>query len=316
MQRTLILAAALLIPLAMLAKPAAAKPFEPEFTIIQVTGEVRVEVDGAEPAPAQVGESYAYGTTVETLRNSTAVLRLSEKNICRVAARTRIRVGEQMQNSKVKIIDLQTGKIDLELDEMVSGESVHIETAASVCGITGTKVSAESSREKDVNATVFTVREGKVWVNGQYFRIEELLDNSEIVVSTTDQGDYLRLRVVQGEMFIVLRDDEGEKQIEINGGDLVKIFARTSEDGKFLQVTMLIYDGGEEGQTLRQTLQYTIPIEDAPDPGDGGDDEEGDPTTTTTQPEGGPGFEPPQTTTTTVTTTTTTAPSVTPVGLR
>ena len=262
MYRLVRLGCAMLITVALSATFISAKPFEPEFTITKIEGAVKVKAPGARRfSDAEAGTSYKYGTRVQTKRRSTAVIQFSQGNSCRIAAKSDVIIKADKANKNLKVMKLTVGKLDLSMDEMVEGHQLHIETAAAICGITGTKLHVESSRERNVNAVILQVKEigSSVNLGNEIFEFKDVQGGEELGITVTDDRKYYRARVIKGDMQVNLLGDAGQESLQVQTGDLLKFFIRDYDDHS--QITLMIYSSDDPNKKPRlvKTFRKKLP---------------------------------------------------------
>lgn len=144
------------------------------FTVTRVQGKCLVW-DGEQSKPAELNRAYPFPTKVSTDRNSTMNLKFSEDNEFFLMARTTLVVDKNTNDPRLKVLKLETGSIDLQLNNFPKGEKLQVETPTAVCGAVGTRfrVSFEydatgakdpkGSRQNDISC-----REGRVTVGNRF----------------------------------------------------------------------------------------------------------------------------------------------------
>ncbi|MDA0323901.1 MAG: FecR domain-containing protein [Verrucomicrobia bacterium] len=271
MNRIIRLGCAALITGALSTSLVSAKAFEPEFTITKIEGAVKVQSPGASRfSGAEAGASYKYGTVIQTKRRSTAVVQFSQGNTCRITARTTVAITASKANENLKVMKLNVGKLDLSMDEMVAGHKLQIETAAAVCGITGTKLTIEASRERNVNAVILEVKEvgSSVNLGNEIFEFNDVQGGEELVITVTDDKKYYRARIIKGDIEVELLGEDGGDSLNVVTGDLLKFFIRDYPDHS--QVTLMVYGSDAPGAKPKFVRTFKIPL--AEPPGAGGED--------------------------------------------
>jgi len=238
-----------------------AKAFEPEFTITKIEGAVKVQSPGASRfSDAEAGSSYKYGTVIKTKRRSTAVVQFSQGNTCRITARTTVTITESTANENLKVMKLDVGKLDLSMDEMVEGHKLQIETAAAVCGITGTKLTIEASRERNVTAVILKVKEvgSSVDLGNGIFEFNDVQGGEELVITVTDDKKYYRARIINGDMQVELLGEGGGDPLDVQSGDFLKFFIREYPD--HIQITLMVYGSDAPGAKPKFVRTFKIPL--------------------------------------------------------
>ncbi|MBN2300941.1 MAG: hypothetical protein JXN60_00360 [Lentisphaerae bacterium] len=321
---------------------ASAAGFDPLFRILQIEGICTVQKPGeTQEVNALEDYAYPYGTRVKTGRNSSAVIRLSQGNDCRILAKADLAITEDVKNPKIKVIKLDAGKVDITLDEEFdkSGDGLNVETASAICGAIGCKFSVDARMVQDLQVVVILCIKGKISIFGPHFKVPFITTDQGITVSSPRDRSFTRVKNVKGSYSIDVIGSDGEpKTIDIKMGSVIKIWRRKSEDGKLVIISTLVAD---ETGALVEIITATERLsdefaylgeksrKDTEKTRKDDVDDDGFPiisttttttstTTTTTIPPSDLALESMATTTTTTTstTTTTTLPSPTPVGKR
>lgn len=315
-----------------------AVPFDPLFRVVQIEGTCSIQQPGAaELAAAVEGKAYPYGSRLRTGRNSSAIIRFSQGNDCRVLARADLQITKDTSDPKLKIIKLDTGKIEITLDDDFeqSGDGLNVETASAICGAIGCEFSVDARTVHDLKVVVVLIKDGTIRVFGPHFKIPIIGKDQGVTVSSPRDMSFTRIKNVKGTYDIEIIGSDGEpKTVETQAGTVIKIWRRKSDDGKLLIVSILIAGrGGELEQIHTHTEVITgdtvgIPHEkkDQEQGSEGGEYPDWQKITTTTTttsttstttiPEIDEDRPTTTTTTTTTTSTSTTVPSPTPVGKR
>jgi hypothetical protein len=157
----------------------------------------------AERKAVTVGQQYPFGTTVETGRNSSLDLTLSEGNTFRLLARTKIAITQDTRDPRLKILRLETGSVDLQLDNMPKGEKLQVETPTAVCGAVGTRfaVTFESSDDKDLAGTrqsSFACDRGEVFVSSRFKVKEAVSTGRSMNVASVPAGSSFNATIHEG----------------------------------------------------------------------------------------------------------------------
>lgn len=293
-----------------------AGPFEPMFTVLKIEGDCTVSPpDAAEFTTAMEGSTYPYGTKVRTGRSSSAVIRFSEGNECRLLANAMIVVTEDVKDKKLKTIKLSAGKVEVNLEKAFQEHSgLNIETPAAICGAIECIYSVEAGTDDEADAYVghFATEEGKIRVFGPNYEIPELDAGDNVSISTTRDGMSTRIRCRAGTFQLRVKNADGEPRlIDMKQDMVVKIFRERTADGTVVVTIMIVLPDG----TNSETWSYSDTLGEGEGPVElpQVEEVEGEPSDTTGQDDDGWVTT---TTTTTSTTTTTTIPSFTPVGTR
>jgi hypothetical protein len=145
------------------------------FTAIEVKNSCRVKVPGeAAYKSAELNQSYPFGTSVKTGRNSSMVLRFDDKsgqNTFQLLARTTLSIEENTKDAKLKILKLDSGNLKLTLDNFPKDHKLEVETPTAVCGAVGTRfvVSFEDGEEKaGSRKNTFDCSKGEVYVASRF----------------------------------------------------------------------------------------------------------------------------------------------------
>lgn len=221
-------------------------PFELAFRIVKITGECAVKKANASSyEPAVEGQAYAYGSAVRTGRKSTAVVKLSEGNECRILSKADFVMAENADNPKLKTIKVQEGKIEISLDPSrhESGNDLNVETATAVCGAVGSLFTVEVQRESGVNVLVVFCTEGELKLEGSNFSATKVLANCGLSISGDDNNNFTRIKCLKGNFTLSYKDADGNvKEVVQEANAIVKIWRRQSDAGNVVIITVIITD--------------------------------------------------------------------------
>lgn len=226
--------------IAVSATVALSAPFEPLFRITGISGTCTVstpEMRGFEKA--EEGKAYPYGSTVKTERRSSALIVFSEGNQCRLLANCTVTINEKSKDKSLKVIKLDAGKIEVELEEGFSEHNaLDVETATAICGAIGCTYSVEAMTQDGLTVTVVVVDDGKVRVYTRDF--SAMMDSKDsFSVAGSNDGLFTRLRNITGTIPITVRDSKGtDRVIETKPEAVFKIWRRETDEGTV--VTILI----------------------------------------------------------------------------
>jgi len=194
------------------------------FKVVRTSGDCRYLADGQYKA-VQQGQTFDFGTTVQTGRRSILDLQFSPENTFRLLSRTRLRIVQDVASPKLKRMELSQGQIELKLDKVPEGTKLEVQTPTAVCGALGTRftVSFEAGDAKQGSrAAEFSVDEGEVYVasnfqvgeksvQGQAFRAGSVGAGSAIaaVIHEGRENSYADIAVNRGEVAFDFGDPEG-----------------------------------------------------------------------------------------------------------
>ncbi len=286
-------------------------PFEAQFRVERITGDCQVKPPGAmEYAAAEAGKAYPYGTAVKTGEKSTATLVLSADNECALHPCTRVTLGENPTDSKVKQLTLDDGRVDISLEKgFQASNGFDILTPVAAGRVLGSKVSvACRTHETGIQvAGAFSCTEGLLAIDGQpYFSVPHMDDGDQLTIARSPDRSYFYLRNAAGEYEIEVKGADGNPRlIRTRPNVVIKIFVvRAPKEDRTVVTTTI--RGAEEGKPeSEETWTYYVPTGEAPRPPERPPilvEEEEEELLPTVIP--------------TTTTTTTTVPSPTPVGER
>jgi hypothetical protein len=168
---------------------------------------------------------------------------LSAGNECRVLANADIVVAEDMRDSKLKVVKLNLGRVDVELEDGFeeSGDKFQVETPTAICGAIGCKFGADTRSEQEMMISAFPVEKGKVRIFGADFEIPLVEKDDLITVANSHDRTYIRIKNVKGSFDFTYRDSSGNpKTVELKEGSIVKIWRRPSHADVSVVVTILI----------------------------------------------------------------------------
>ncbi len=237
---------------------AQAVKFDPLFRVTAVQGSCNVQPKGKSAfEPAESGKAYHYGSRIKTDRNSSLIILLADGNECQVLANADLIMAEDARDSKLKIIKLSAGTVDVDLDPEFAedGYGLHVETAAAICGVVGSKGSVDARADKDMSVTTLGVTEGKWFSKGDHFEIKELDAEDIISIATSIDREFTRLKNLKGQCSIDCKNSAGEMQtLEIKLNGVVKIWARSTDVGNNVTVTIIFTS--PDGK-VEQAFTYT-----------------------------------------------------------
>ena len=279
--------------------------FEPLFRVVQITGECSLQPPGeSELIPAEESKTYPYGTTIQTGARSSLVMVLSEGNVCRVLANANLVMAEGKTDKKLKIIRLNEGEVEVELEEdfHADGNSLNVETATAICGAIGCKFRVASKQEADLRIIIIRVIEGLIRVHGDHFNVATLGKDDWISLLSPSDLAFLRIKTMKGEFDVQIKDEDlQDRTVPTEEGTVLKIWLRKvpntdkhvvvvevfGPDGKLIETITTEYEGqGTElpppppPPTGTRTNPQVDPDSDPsdPDPDPGQDDTDPTPT--------------------------------------
>jgi hypothetical protein len=308
------------IALMIVASTAQAVTFDPLFRITSVSGDCQVMPKGEKAFQAvKAGKAYHYGSHVRTGRKSSLIIVLSDGNECQVLADADLVMNQDTKNSKLKIINLKSGTVDINLDPAFeeSGYGLQVETAAAICGVIGSVGSVNARSDNKMSVTTLGIKEGKFWCRSKndHFKVVEMDADDWISVACSVDREFTRIKNIKGSYTINCKDSAGDMQtIDLKLNGIVKIWARRAPVGDNVTVTIIFTSPNGK---IEQAFTYTEV--DGRTPGEVDEDVQGirddiraqlddnslDDTAVTTT-----------TTTTTTVSTSTTIPNVTNAGRR
>jgi hypothetical protein len=190
-----------------------AKEFDPEVTLMEIENEVRVKTpDDLDFKQAVEGLSYVYGTMIKTGPESMVKLSFSEGNYVRMYEKTSLTISEDALKKKLKMVKLHDGKLRIKLEESFHKRNeFQVETPTAVCGALGTEFDAEhialTEGEKAMEVSIFGVLDKRVNIKSDYFKIDSMGEADRISFARSKEGNYHRLKVVNGNLRVDLREN-------------------------------------------------------------------------------------------------------------
>jgi len=244
--------------------------FEPLFQVAEISGDCRLQRPTEDAlSPAEQSKAYPFGTKIVTGKNSSLVVSFSEGNTCRILANADLSIDESLIDSKLKIVRLNNGEVEIELKEDFhkGGYALNVETATAVCGAIGCKFRVASKAEEDLRVIIIRVIEGMIRVHGDNFSAATLTKDDWLSLLSPSDRSFLRLKTMKGEFDITIKDkDLQDKNIPTKEGTVLKIWQRTVPGTKQHVVTVVIT--APDGQ-LKET--FTVTYEEGQGSGYGDD---------------------------------------------
>lgn len=239
-------------------KDADAVNFDPLFRVTSINGECSImPKGGSDFIQIESGKAYPYGSHLKTGRKSSLIIVLSDGNECQVLANADLVMTHDATNPKLKIIKLNAGTVDVDLDPEFenSGYGLQVETAAAICGAIGCKFSNDVRADNDMTVSTFAVGEGRVRIIGEDFEVKEMDADDFISVAASFDGEFTRIKNLKGSFLIDVKNSAGEVQsVEIKLNSIVKIWAQTAEAGQKRTVTIIFTS--PDGK-VEQAFTYT-----------------------------------------------------------
>ena len=199
------------------------------FTPKKLLGSCTIEVNG-EISAIEIDKFYNFGPTVKTGRSSYVDFLFSEGNTFRLLARTKLKILEDVQNPKLKIIQLTQGNVDLKLDRMPKGTTLQVETPSAICGAVGTRFGC--SFEKDNPGSrehSFKVKEGNVRIASRFTVNDNVEIGNSFVIDSVTAGS---------ELLAVLHEgvDNAFTEIAVNRGSKLMRFTYGGPEGAVFEI--------------------------------------------------------------------------------
>lgn len=291
--------------------------FSPLFQVREVTGECSAETDGVSKTLTG-GEGLAFGTVLRTSAGGGMTVLLSQDNTVNIGGDAIVVIGEESPGSKLKIIRVHQGKVNLDLDkefEVENGVQVVTRCVAVNVQMAG-KSSVEATREADLFVVVINCLSGQLDATGPDFVIPLLKENDGITIACSKDRGFIRLRCLTGKFGVQIADSDGNDRIAEMVPDSVIKILRKKSDTEPSEWIVTILEVDKEGNVINATTttepgdsalpplldDETTPPEDAVEPAKS-DPEATFPSTSSS-------------TTTSTSTTTTTKPPITFSGRR
>lgn len=233
--------------------------FDPLFKVINVVGDCKVSSsEGGSFAAVVENKAYPYGSHIKTGRNSSIIIVLSEGNEVQVLGNADLVMNEDTQDKKLKIIKLNEGQIEVNLEhEFSENNGLNVETATAICAAIACKFSIDVRTQDDMKVCIFGTKEGKVKLIGKHFTIPELDADDWVTLYSSFDREFLRLKVMKGGLSIELKDSSGNAQvIPLKLNSTIKIWSRRADVGNNVVVTILITS--PDGK-VEHTFTYTEP---------------------------------------------------------
>jgi hypothetical protein len=178
------------------------------FKAVNMQGDAKIQIPGGQIVDVELNKDYPFGSTVQTGRNSFLDLELSEGNTFRLLARTKLVVGEDAKNPKLKQLKLETGSVNVKLDNYPKDHKLQVETPTAVCGAVGTRFIVEF--ESDENETIaaqkaggrenrFTCDKGEVFVASRFSVKDEEVQGESMDVGNVTAGSQMVAVIHEGE---------------------------------------------------------------------------------------------------------------------
>ena len=169
------------------------------FTALEVKGNCKIKTPDADAySNIETDVKYLFGSTVKTMRKSYVELEFSENNRFRLLARTTLTIEQDTRNPKLKIVKLEAGHIDLQLDDLPADHSLKVETPTAVCGAIGTRfVVAFEDDQDDADAAVakkggrenrFSCSDGEVYVASRFSIDKQAVEGDTLDIPGFDAG--------------------------------------------------------------------------------------------------------------------------------
>jgi len=222
---------------------AIAAPFEPLFKINKITGKcLVVPPETKMPVAAEEGKAYPYGTKVQTGRKSSLVIEFSKGNECRVLANADLTVTEDVKDKKLKTLMLNEGKVEVTLEKAFKEHNgLNVETPSAICGAIGCRFDVQASRQRTVSVVVIICHDGEVTAYGADFKIPVMSGGSGTSVSRSYNGNLTRLKNIQGQFKVAIKDAEGNpKDVNTTVGTVLKIWNKPNIEEKKVVVTIMV----------------------------------------------------------------------------
>jgi len=232
--------------------------FEPLFQVIDITGDCSLQRPTEDSfSPAEDLKAYPYGTKIITGEQSSLTISFSQGNLCRILADANVNIDEDKKDSKLKIIRLNSGEVEIELKEDFhkNGYGLNVETATATCSAIGCKFRVASKAEEDLQVIIIRVIEGMIRVFGENFDAATLDENDWISLLSPSDRSFLRLKTMKGEFDVTIKaEDMQDKAIPTEEGTVLKIWQRfVPETGQRVVTVVLTAPDG----TLIETFTVT-----------------------------------------------------------
>lgn len=260
MKSTILFITVLLLTVIMVPSLSHAGKFDPLFRVISINGDCTLKTPSSDKFEVAIeGKAYPYGTQIQTHRNSSLVIVLSDGNECQVLANADLILTEDAADPKLKIIDLRTGQVEISLErEFEENNGLNVQTPVAICGAISCKYNIDVRMEQDMLIGIFRCLEGKINIDGHQFNVDDLDADDWISVSASLDREFLRLKSIKGTFPVRVKDSNGDAQnIELKINSTVKIWQQRADIGNNVVVTILFL--APDGKTVEHAFNYTSP---------------------------------------------------------
>ncbi len=242
-----------------------AVPFDSQFELVKTTGRCTVRtpksngfVDGVER------QKYPYGTILKTGRRSTAIIKFSHNNGCRVFARTTVAINQEIRNKKVKTLKfIAEGKVQVRLESNFRKHNeLRVETPSAVCGAIGCDFVVAYQIIGDLRTTLVSCREGEVFVKRDHYQLDGITTDGQVAISQSPDGNFIRIRIVNGDTAALIRGFDGsERTVDLVTDDEITILASPSKEDPNSLILITRIDFADTTKPSI-TIEITVPKDD------------------------------------------------------
>ena len=188
-----------------------------------------------------VGIDYGFGRQVKTGRNSFLDLQFSQGNTFRLLARSSLIITEDVRNPKLKLLQLDQGTVDLQLDNFPSDHKLQVETPSAICGAVGTRFVVSFEDETMVSPVAatqgsrvhrFACQEGELQVASRFTIDNELVIGQSFAVDSVTAGSDMVAVIQEGLDNVYTDVTVNRGRLTFNyGGDDGMAFVVDAEEG-------------------------------------------------------------------------------------
>lgn len=210
---------------------AGAATFEPKFTIAKVAGACEVQAPGTNDfVAAAEGQAWEYGSVIKAGAASSCILSFSLDNGLLVCQNTVVKIDESRKSRKYKILRLAEGEIEFNLEkDFRKHNRLSVETPSAVLDAIACTCAVDHRIIGDLKTSTYRCTEGEVELAGDFFSMTGLGGGEQVTIAETPNNNFLRIKVVVGEITIIARDTNGsERKITMSTGDELTIMANDS----------------------------------------------------------------------------------------
>lgn len=242
--------------------PAGAATFDSDFQVVKIGGSCSFRLPRQSAfAETVAGQRLPYGTVIRTEDGSSAVIRLSSGNGCRIGAATTVAIEPDPAVKKGLVLRIsEQGYVRVILEEgFRQNNELKVETPSATCIAIHCDFSVEHKTIGDLRTSIISCTKGEISVIGECFSMVELTAGEQVTVAQSPDGKFVRIKMVLGDTEMTIADSDGSaRKLALAAGDEIQILVEDSREKPGVMIVIYKIDYADPSRKS-ELVQAEVP---------------------------------------------------------